>query len=98
MDIQTRKIEFVQEFLKLQSEEVVALFETMLQSETKGRFQPKEYQDKISKEIAYWKKPENQKKERIKAAKQRLENAKSKKELIEIKKQLMLKGRKIFPF
>tara|TARA_X000000950_G_C13566027_1_gene517556 strand:- start:201 stop:422 length:222 start_codon:yes stop_codon:yes gene_type:complete len=40
MDIQTRKIAFAQEFLKLQSEEAVTLFETMLQSETKGRFQP----------------------------------------------------------
>lgn len=40
MDIQTRKIEFVQEFLKLQSEEAITLFETMLQSETNGRFQP----------------------------------------------------------
>lgn len=40
MDIQTRKIEFVKEFLKLQSEESVMLFETMLQSETNEQFKP----------------------------------------------------------
>ncbi len=33
MDIQTRKIKFVQEFLKLQSEESVLLFEQLLKSE-----------------------------------------------------------------
>ncbi len=30
MDIQTRKIEFVQEFLKLQNEDLVLLFEQLL--------------------------------------------------------------------
>ena len=30
MDLQTRKIEFVQEFLKLQSEEMISQFENML--------------------------------------------------------------------
>jgi hypothetical protein len=30
MDIQTRKIEFVQEFLKLQSEETISQFEKLL--------------------------------------------------------------------
>lgn len=30
MDLQTRKIEFVQEFLKLQSEEVISLVEKIL--------------------------------------------------------------------
>ena len=30
MDLQTRKIEFVQEFLKLQSEEVISQFENLL--------------------------------------------------------------------
>ena len=35
MDIQTRKIEFVQAFLKLQSEELISLFENILNSETK---------------------------------------------------------------
>jgi hypothetical protein len=33
MDIQTRKIEFVQEFLKLQSEEVISRFEKVLRKE-----------------------------------------------------------------
>jgi hypothetical protein len=34
MDLQTRKIEFVQEFLKLQSEEVVMLLENLLKQKT----------------------------------------------------------------
>ena len=34
MDIQTRKIEFVQEFLKLQSEEVISRLEKILWNET----------------------------------------------------------------
>ncbi|MDQ7916308.1 hypothetical protein RBU60_01875 [Mesonia sp. MT50] len=33
MDIETRKIEFVQEFLKLQSEEVISKFEKILKKE-----------------------------------------------------------------
>ncbi|MDN3620869.1 MULTISPECIES: hypothetical protein [Polaribacter] len=33
MDLQTRKIEFVQEFLKLQSEEVISRFEKILRKE-----------------------------------------------------------------
>lgn len=37
MDIQSRKIEFVQEFLKIQSEEVVSQFERLLQKEKKIR-------------------------------------------------------------
>ncbi len=32
MDIQTRKIEFVQAFLKLQSEEMISQFETLKKS------------------------------------------------------------------
>lgn len=44
MDIQTRKIEFVQEFLKIQSEELICRLENLLQSETKLKtdkeFQP----------------------------------------------------------
>lgn len=32
MDIQTRKIEFVQEFLKLQSEELISRFEKLLKT------------------------------------------------------------------
>ena len=30
MDLQTRKIEFIQEFLKLQSEEVISQFESLM--------------------------------------------------------------------
>ncbi|MUP47238.1 hypothetical protein E0K83_15970 [Gramella sp. BOM4] len=36
MDLQTRKIEFVQEFLKLQSEEAVIRLEKLLQKEKKN--------------------------------------------------------------
>ncbi len=50
MDIQTRKIEFVQAFLKLQNEELVSLFENILSSETKGDLKPmtkKEFNSRI---------------------------------------------------
>ena len=40
MDIQTRKIAFVQAFLKLKSEESISLFERILQSEATDHFQP----------------------------------------------------------
>ena len=40
MDIQTRKIEFVQAFLKLQNEELVSLFENILHSETETDLKP----------------------------------------------------------
>lgn len=33
MDIQTRKIEFIQEFLKLQNDELIAKFERLLKKE-----------------------------------------------------------------
>lgn len=36
MDLQTRKIEFVQEFLKLQSEEAVSRLEKLLKKEKKS--------------------------------------------------------------
>lgn len=35
MDLQTRKIAFVQEFLKVQSEDVIALLEKILRNESK---------------------------------------------------------------
>lgn len=35
MDLQTRKIEFVQEFLKIQSEEVISQLENLLKSRNK---------------------------------------------------------------
>ena len=40
MDIQTRKIAVVQAFLNLQSEELVSLFENILNSEAKNEFDP----------------------------------------------------------
>lgn len=40
MDIQTRKIEFIQTFLKLQSEELVSILENILSSETIREFEP----------------------------------------------------------
>jgi|TARA_B110000093_G_scaffold34900_1_gene36133 hypothetical protein len=53
VDIQTRKIEFVQEFLKLQSENVIARFEKLLKSENKG-FEPmtiEEFNKRIDKSM-----------------------------------------------
>ena len=35
MDLQTRKISFVEEFLNLQNEEIISLFEKMLRKEKK---------------------------------------------------------------
>jgi len=40
MDIQTRKIEFIQAFLKLQNEKVISLFENLLKSETRKTLKP----------------------------------------------------------
>lgn len=44
MDIQTRKIEFIQEFLKIQSEEAIAQFENLLKkrkiSDSENLFKP----------------------------------------------------------
>lgn len=40
MDIQTRKIEFIQAFLKLDDENLVSVFEDILKSETNQDFQP----------------------------------------------------------
>ncbi len=40
MDIQTRKIEFIQAFLKLQNEKVISLFENLLKSETRSALKP----------------------------------------------------------
>lgn len=36
MDIQTRKIEFIQKFLKIQSEDVISRLEKILRKETKS--------------------------------------------------------------
>ena len=54
MDLQTRKIEFVQAFLKLESEKVISHFEKLLQKETENLsdFKPftiKEFDKRISK-------------------------------------------------
>ncbi len=44
MDLQTRKIEFIQEFLKIESEELISRLETLLQGPNKKsddhRFRP----------------------------------------------------------
>jgi len=42
MDLQTIKIEFVQEFLKLQSEEIISLLESVLKRQTNAEteFEP----------------------------------------------------------
>ncbi len=40
MDLQTRKIEFVQEFLKIQSEDLITQFETMLKKKTQNKLKP----------------------------------------------------------
>ena len=53
MDIQTRKIQFVQAFLKLQSEKVIARFEELLNSENE-EFQPmtmEEFNERIDKSL-----------------------------------------------
>ncbi|WP_281225865.1 hypothetical protein [Flavobacterium aquiphilum] len=52
MDLQTRKIEFVQEFLKLQSEELVSQFENLLKKKTQNKIKPmsiKELNSRIDK-------------------------------------------------
>ena len=57
MDLQSRKIEFVQAFLKVQSEEVITQLEKLLKKETK-KIQPGlkpmtvgEYKERINKSI-----------------------------------------------
>ena len=53
MDIQTRKIEFIQAFLKLQSENAIARFEELLKSENK-EFHPmtiEEFNKRIDKSL-----------------------------------------------
>ena len=49
MDIQTRKIEFIQEFLKLKSEEVIAKFETLMKKEKTERQNPFSKEELISR-------------------------------------------------
>jgi len=43
MDIQTRKIEFIQDFLKVQSEELISQLETLLRKES-GSSNPNEFE------------------------------------------------------
>jgi hypothetical protein len=43
MDLQTRKIKFIQEFLKLQSEEIIAQFENLLKKRTAHKIEEKEH-------------------------------------------------------
>jgi hypothetical protein len=46
MDLQTRKIEFIQEFLKLQSEEVISQFENLMKKRNnKDAFNPMSMED-----------------------------------------------------
>lgn len=40
MDLQTRKLEFIQEFLTLQSEEVISQFENLMKMRIKDSFKP----------------------------------------------------------
>ncbi|PXX30501.1 hypothetical protein [Arenibacter sp. ARW7G5Y1] len=58
MDLQSRKIKFVQEFLKLQSEEVISHLEKILSKETKTltneEFEPltiEEFNDRINQSM-----------------------------------------------
>jgi uncharacterized small protein (DUF1192 family) len=43
MDLQTRKIEFIQAFLKLQSEEVISQFENLLKKKNVQKIIEKDY-------------------------------------------------------
>ena len=59
MDLQTRKIEFLKEFLKVQNEEVISLLEKILQKENKNpdseNFKPmsiEEFNTRIDKSIS----------------------------------------------
>lgn len=58
MDLQTRKIEFIQEFLKIQSEEVISQFEWLLMQKAKRKgkkfvhITPKELELRINKSEA----------------------------------------------
>jgi len=58
MDLQSRKIEFIQEFLKIQSEEVVLRLEKLLRKEkasiAKDEFEPmtlEEFNDRIDRSM-----------------------------------------------
>lgn len=45
MDLQARKIEFIQEFLKLQSEDVVLRLERFLKMEKEATFKPLSFEE-----------------------------------------------------
>lgn len=54
MDLQTRKLNFIQDFLKLENEKTIAQFEKLLRKETQddAAFKPmtlSEFQDRINK-------------------------------------------------
>ncbi|WP_158838066.1 hypothetical protein [Polaribacter sp. L3A8] len=58
MDIQTRKIEFIQDFLKIQSEELISRLETLLRKEDSpsntNEFEPmtiEEFKNRIDKSM-----------------------------------------------
>jgi hypothetical protein len=48
MDLQTRKIEFIQEFLKIQSEEVISQLENLLKNRNKKDIDENEFLKPIS--------------------------------------------------
>lgn len=59
MDIQTRKISFVQDFLKIQDEKIISLFEKILRKEQNQLFLDKiepmtldEFNERIDKSLA----------------------------------------------
>lgn len=53
MDIQTRKIEFIQEFLKIQSEELISHLESVLKNKTEDfiPFSLEELNERIDKSM-----------------------------------------------
>ena len=51
MDLQTRKIEFVQEFLKIQSEEAIGRLEKLLKKEKKNKHSDSMSAEELNKRI-----------------------------------------------
>lgn len=54
MDIQTRKLEFIQEFLKVQSEELISRLEKLLKSSNDDEFSPftvEEFNERIKQSM-----------------------------------------------
>lgn len=51
MDLQTRKIEFIQEFLKIQSEEAIERLEKLLKKEKKNKHSDSMSAEKLNERI-----------------------------------------------